>query len=137
MINMIQITEKDKDMIKKGYIDLYKNFTKFIMLKNKNYEFKNIDLKNIHRVTKNGAFTIYEYQGVYFEVQACLAKDYYTNPGYYMTFDNIMGNYYGINGSKLSKKMFCKYSKPKLAVKNYIKGLINVINYNNKDIIFA
>jgi hypothetical protein len=137
MINMIQITEKDKDMIKKGYIDLYKNFTKFILLKNKNYEFKNIDLKDIHRVTKNGAFTIYEYQGIYFEVQACLSKDYYTNPGYYMTFDNIMGNYYGINGSKLSKKMFCKYCNPKLAVKNYIKGLINVINYNNKDIIFA
>lgn len=137
MINMIQITEKDKDMIKKGYVDLYKNFTKFILLKNKNYEFKNIDLKDIHRVTKNGAFTIYEYQGIYFEVQACLSKDYYTNPGYYMTFDNIMGNYYGINGSKLSKKMFCKYSNPKLAVKNYIKGLINVINYNNKNIIFA
>src|SRR5574344_56532 len=137
MNNMIQITEKDKNMIKKGYVDLYKNFTKFILLKNKNYEFKNIDLKNIHRVTKNGSFTIYEYQGIYFEVQACLSKDYYTNPGYYMTFDNIMGNYYGINGSKLSKKMFCKYSNPKLAVKNYIKGLINVINYNNKNIIFA
>ena len=137
MINMIQITEKDKNMIKKGYIDLYKNFTKFIMLKNKNYEFKNIDLKDIHRVTKNGAFALYEYQGIYFEVQACLSKDYYTNPGYYMTFDNIMGNYYGINGSKLSEKMFCKYSTPKLAVKNYIKGLINVINYNNKDIIYA
>ena len=137
MINMIQITEKDKNMIKKGYIDLYKNFTKFIMLKNKNYEFKNIDLKNIHRVTKNGSFTIYEYQGIYFEVQACLSKDYYTNPGYYMTFDNIMGNYYGINGSKLSEKMFCKYSNSKLAVKNYIKGLINVINYNNKSVIYA
>lgn len=137
MINMIQVTEKDKEKIKQGYIDLYKNFTKFILLKNKNYEFKNIDLKNIHRVTKNGAFTIYQYQGVYFEVQACLSKNYYTNPGYYMTFDNIMGNYYGINGSKLSEKMFCKYSSPKLAVKNYIKNLINIINYNNKDIIFA
>ena len=134
MINMIQVTEKQKGMIKNGYVDMYKNFTKFIMLKNKNYEFKNIDLKDIARVSKNGSFTIYSYNGIYFEVQACLSKDYYTNPGYYMTFDNIMGNYYGVNGSKISEKMFCKYSNPKLAVKNYIKGLIEVINYNNKDI---
>ena len=134
MNNINMVTDKDKEKIKNGYVDMYKNFTKFIMLKNKNYEFKKIDLKDIARVSKNGSFTIYSYNGIYFEVQACLSKDYYTNPGYYMTFDNIMGNYYGINGSKISKKMFCKYSNPKLAVKNYIKGLVEVVNYNNKDI---
>lgn len=134
MININMVTDKDKEKIKNGYVDMYKNFTKFIMLKNKNYEFKNIDLKDIIRVSKNGNFAIYQYNGIYFEVQSCLSKDYYSIPGYYMTFDNIMGNYYGVNGSKISEKMFRKYSNPKLAVKNYIKGLVEIINYNNKDI---
>ena len=72
MININMVTDKDKEKIKHGYVDMYKNFTKFIMLKNKNYEFKNIDLKDIARVSKNGSFTIYSYNGIYFEVQACL-----------------------------------------------------------------
>ena len=118
MINMIQVTEKQKGMIKNGYVDLNRNIEKFLYLKSKNYDFKNIDLKDITRVSKNGNFAIYQYNGVYFEVSI------YTS-GCYMSFDNIMGNWFSVDSSK--NHMFKGFSSPKLAIKNYIINLIKYI----------
>ena len=132
MQNINMVTDKDKEKIKQGYMDMHKNIEKFLFLKGKNYDFKNIDLKDIKRVTKNGSHAIYEYNNIYFEVSACLSKDYYINPGYYMSYDNIMGNWYGVNGSGLTDTMFKGYSSPKIAVKNYIKGLDNIIKVHGR-----
>lgn len=138
MINISMVTDKDKEKIKQGYMDMYSNLSKFIFLYKKGYDFKNIDLKDITRIAKNGSYTIYSYNGIYFEVQACLSNSYYTNPGYYMTFDNIMGNYfschnmrYSIKNLKYNDKMFRGYQSPKIAVKNYILGLVEII-FNNE-----
>lgn len=120
MINMVQVIDKDKARIKDGYIDKNSNIERFIFLKNNNYEFNKINLKDITRVCKHGNFAIYMYNGIYFEVGIYAS-------GCYMSFDNIMGNWLAIetnSGTKLNKKMFDGYSTPKIAIKNYIQALI-------------
>jgi len=124
MINMIQTTEKQKDMIKQGYVDMNKNIERFLFFKGKNYNFTNIDTKNITRVSKTGNFAIYQYNGIYFEVGIYAS-------GCYMSFDNIMGNWLSLptnSGTELNKLMFSGYSNPKLAIKKYITGLVKFLD---------
>ena len=124
MINMIQTTEKQKDMIKQGYVDMSKNIEKFLFLKSRNYDFTNINTKDITRVSKTGNFAIYRYNGIYFEVAIY-------NSGCYMSFDNIMGNWLSLpnnSGVELNKLMFSRYSNPKLAIKKYITGLVKFLD---------
>ena len=125
--------EKMYKGLKQGYIDMHANTECFI--KFKSYIKNNINNLKLKYICSIGNSKIYELvitnnvtescHSIFFEVSACLNADLYTNIGYYMTFDNIMGNWYSMDKSK--SKMFKRYSSGKIAIKSYIKELLQYI----------